>query len=621
MCGIAGILNYKNIPADESIIRRMSDCMRHRGPDSDGFYVNREIALGHRRLAIIDLSEEANCPLTDHTGRYILIFNGEMYNFREVKEQLPDYPYKTNGDSEVILAAYSKWGPAGLEKFAGMFALAIWDNHTRELFVARDRMGVKPLYYYDDGERLLFASEIRGLLKSGLVPRKVNKSAIDDFLEFQSVGFPHSIIQNIVQLEAGCWMRAGANGIIEIKKYWDITQSRADFDFSNKQQVQQRLQFLLQQSVQRRLISDVPLGAFLSGGIDSSAVVGLMARTSTGPVNTFTIGFDEKAFDESEYAALIAKKFNTRHTTVKVQPKLFLDELPHALDSMDSPSGDGVNTYVVSKKIRQSGLIVALSGVGGDELFAGYPFFPQYHKLRRWKGAWNASRILRQMAAGFIRVNGSMRHDRLKQLLQSGRATIDECYPIFRQINSPRMIGKLTTHEVGQHSLVAQQLEEKHAAIEQFPDLSQVSIAEYLGYTQHTLLKDTDQMSMAVSLEVREPFFDHELVEFVLNIPDKWKYPAYPKSLLVESLGDLLPHEVVHRKKQGFVFPWELWMKQELRGFCEERINRLASRDFMVANQVHARWNQFLKSDGSVRWMEIWLLVILEYWLEKNAVE
>jgi asparagine synthase (glutamine-hydrolysing) len=620
MCGLSGILHLKQQPVDERMIRRMSDCIAHRGPDADGFFIEQEIALGHRRLSIIDLSEVANQPLFDPTGRYALIFNGEMYNFREVKQQLPDYPYKTNGDSEVILAAYSKWGPACLEKFAGMFVVVIWDRQKKELFIARDRMGVKPLYYYNDGEHFLFASEIRALLGSGLVPRKVNTAAIDDFLEYQSVGFPHSIIQHVMQLEAGCWMRI-SNSQVQIKKYWDITQVKAAGDLNDKAFVQQRLKALLEQSVSRRMISDVPLGAFLSGGIDSSAVVGLMAAATTEPVNTFTIGFEEKAFDESGYAAIIAKKFNTRHTTVKVQPQLFLDELQHALNSMDSPSGDGVNTYVVSKKIRQSGLTVALSGVGGDELFAGYPFFRQYHKMRRWKNAWNSTRLLRTVAAGFIPLNGSIRSDRMKQMLASERVSIASCYPIFRQINSPRLIGKLTNYQVDSHSLVAQQLQDKLAAIERFPDLSQVSIAEYLGYTQHTLLKDTDQMSMAVSLEVREPFFDHELVEFALNIPDKWKYPTYPKSLLVESLGDLLPREIVHRKKQGFVFPWEVWMKNELRSFCETRIQQLAGRNFMVAEQVLSRWKQFLKGDGSVRWMEIWLLVILEYWLEKNGVE
>jgi asparagine synthase (glutamine-hydrolysing) len=619
MCGITGILNTKRLSVDPAVIRRMTDCMVHRGPDSDGFFVENEIALGFRRLAIIDLSEVANQPLYHPSGRYVLIFNGEMYNFREVKAELKDYPFVTQGDSEVILAAYAKWGAACIEKFAGMFALAIWDKHTRELFIARDRMGVKPVYYYAGQEHFIFASEIRSILNTGLVTASINPQAIDDFLSFQSVGFPHSIIKNIQQLEAGCWMRIGEKGI-EVNKYWDITKSTANFDFRNKESVKQRLHFLLQQSVQRRLISDVPLGAFLSGGIDSSAVVGLMAAASSEPVNTFNIAFNEPEYDESTYAQQIAKRFNTRHTEMRLEPTVFLDELQNALNSMDTPSGDGVNTYVVSKKIRQSGLTVALSGVGGDELFAGYPFFPQYYRLNKWKRSWALSSPFRKLAAGFIKVNGSVRNDRIKQLLKLNEIDIAGFYPLTRQIFSPGQIGKLTNHPVMQQSLIEGKLRENAGAIEKFPVLSQVSIAEYLGYTQHTLLKDTDQMSMAVSLEVREPFFDHDLVEFVLNVPDELKYPTYPKSLLVESLGTLLPPEIVHRKKQGFLFPWKVWMKNELRSFCEQQITRLAQRDFISADYVKKLWQRFLSGDEHVRWMEIWLLVILEYWMEKNNV-
>lgn len=619
MCGIAGILNIKRLSVDPAMLRRMTDCMAHRGPDSDGFFVENEIALGFRRLAIIDLSTVANQPLYDPSGRYVLIFNGEMYNFREVKAELKDYPFVSQGDSEVILAAYAKWGPACIEKFAGMFALAIWDKHKRELFVARDRMGVKPVYYYAGQEHFIFASEIRSILKTGLVSASINPQAIDDFLSFQSVGFPHSIIKNIQQLEAGCWLRISESGV-EVHKYWDITKSSTNFDFSSKEAVKKQVYALLQQSVQRRLISDVPLGAFLSGGIDSSAVVGLMAATSSEPVNTFNIAFNEPEYDESSYAQQIAKRFNTRHTEMRLEPTVFLDELQNALNSMDTPSGDGVNTYVVSKKIRQSGLTVALSGVGGDELFAGYPFFPQYYRLNKWKKSWALSSPFRKLAANFIKANGSVRNDRIKQLLKLDELDIAGFYPLARQIFSPRQIGKLTNHQVMQESLVQEQLRRNAGAIKKFPVLSQVSIAEYLGYTQHTLLKDTDQMSMAVSLEVREPYFDHDLVEFVLNIPDEYKFPTYPKSLLVESLGTLLPPEIVHRKKQGFVFPWKVWMKNELRSFCEAQIKKLAQKDFISGDYVNKLWQRFISGDESVRWMEIWLLLILEYWMDKNHV-
>jgi len=620
MCGLSGILNLQQRQVDPAMIRRMNDCMAHRGPDADGFYIKDEIALGHRRLSIIDLSTAANQPLFDVSGRYALIFNGEIYNFPEVKQQLKDYPFQTHSDSEVILAAYAKWGPLCLEKLAGMFVIVIWDLVTHELFIARDRMGVKPLYYFKNDEYFLFASEVRALLQSGVVPAKLDHTSIDDFLEFQSISFPNSIIENVKQLEAGCFMKI-ENGKLGIKKYWDITQARNGFDFSSKENIHRQLRKLLKQSVERRLISDVPLGAFLSGGIDSSAVVALMAEASSEPVNTFNIGFEEKEFDESVYAAMIAKKFNTRHNGVRLKPTIFLEELQNALNSMDTPSGDGVNTYVVSKQIRQSGLTVALSGVGGDELFAGYPFFTKYFRLKQNRKLWKLIRPLRKFGAGFVGMNGSVQKDRIRQLLKTNEASIEECYPVFRQIISPRIISKLTTHPLHSNSLVADVLEKEHKSISAFPYLSQVSIAEYLGYTQHTLLKDTDQMSMAVALEVREPYFDHQLVEFVLNIPDTFKYPSYPKSLLVESLGDLLPREIVHRKKQGFLFPWSVWMKNELKTFCEERLNGISERSFINGDALMQRWRSFQKGDGDVRWMELWLFVILEHWLQKNHVD
>jgi asparagine synthase (glutamine-hydrolysing) len=620
MCGVAGIISLNNRPVDPSIIHRITDSMSHRGPDADGFYVKDEVSLGHRRLSIIDLSTVANQPMPDYTGRYWLIFNGEIYNFKEVKKKLPDYQYQTQGDSEVILAAYSKWGADCLNHFAGMFTFAIWDEQEHSLFIARDRMGVKPMYYFVNDEFLLFASEVRALLQSGLIPRKTEPRAIYEFFHYQSVSHPYSIIQGVLQLGAGSYMIV-KYGKVEIKKYWDIAGNKTDFDFRNKSRVQGHLHHLLQQSVQRRLVSDVPLGAFLSGGIDSSAVVGLMAELSAAPVNTFTIGFEEKEFDESQYANIIAKKFNTNHTSVALNPGVFLQELQNALDSMDTPSGDGVNTYVVSKKIKASGLTVALSGVGGDELFAGYPFFNRYLQLRKWKPAWHAGGPIRSLASKFLIGNGSLTKDRLKQLLQSDNCSIAEFYPVFRQILSPSMIDKASLLVQEEQTAVETTLRAQEKNIELFPLLSQVSIAEYLGYTQHTLLKDTDQMSMAVSLEVREPFFDHELIEFVLAIPDAIKNPVYPKSLLVESLGTLLPKEIVHRKKQGFLFPWNMWMKNELRSFCEQHIQNLCQRNFIKADAVFSNWKKFLKGDHSVRWMELWLFVILEYWLEKNNVD
>jgi asparagine synthase (glutamine-hydrolysing) len=619
MCGIAGIISFsRNIDLPVTI-RRMTDAMAHRGPDADGFYTNDSIALGHRRLSIIDLSTAANQPIADHTGRYQIIFNGEIYNYRDVKKLLPDYPFSTNSDTEVLLAAYSKWGIECLPYLKGMFAFVIWDSVEQVMFIARDRMGVKPVYYFANDNVFLFASELRGVLGSGIVPAKANKSAIREFLSYQSVGFPESAIQGIRQLEAGSSITIRDNRI-SIKKYWDITGApTVDFDFGNKLRVQQQVRQLLRNAVERRLVSDVPLGAFLSGGIDSSAVVGLMAEVGSGRPNTFTAGFEEKEFDESGYANVISRKFNTNHNQVLLKPAVFLDELTNALNAMDTPSGDGVNTYVVSKAIKQSGLTVALSGVGGDELFAGYPFFKQYLQLKKYASVWGSAKLLRWGAG--MALGNSNKSQRMKQLLNAPDASIRYFYPEFRRVIAPQLLSSLTRWDDNSSTLLEEQLVKLPASLEKYPLLSQVSIAEYTGYTQHTLLKDTDQFSMAVSLEAREPFFDHDLIEFVLAIPDNYKFPHYPKQLLVESLNGLLPDEIVHRKKQGFLFPWSVWMKKELRTFCETHLQRIAQRDFINGENLLDYWHRFLNNDKSVRWMEIWLFVILEYWLEKNGIE
>jgi asparagine synthase (glutamine-hydrolysing) len=304
-----------------------------------------------------------------------------------------------------------------------------------------------------------------------------------------------------------------------------------------------------------------------------------MAEVSAERPNTFTVGFNEKEFDESEYASIIARKFNTNHNQVLLKPDVFLDELTNALNAMDTPSGDGVNTYVVSKAIRKSGLTVALSGVGGDELFAGYPFFKQYLQLKKYAPVWRASKLLR--AGAGLALGNNNKAFRMKQLLNAPVSSIRYFYPEFRRIIAPQLLASFTTWDKNQQTLLEKQLNRLPATLEKFPLLSQVSIAEYIGYTQHTLLKDTDQFSMAVSLEVREPFFDHDLIEFVLAIPDNLKFPDYPKRLLVESLQGILPDEIVHRKKQGFLFPWSVWMKKELRSFCDERLQRIAQRDFI----------------------------------------
>ena len=615
MCGIAAILNFNSEQIGQRLIQKMTNAMAHRGPDADGFFLEPGIALGHRRLSIIDLSNAANQPFSDNSDRYRIIFNGEMYNYAEVKEMITGYEFRTTSDTEVLIAAYSKWGADCIRYFRGMFTFIIWDRIDKEIFIARDRMGVKPLYYFVNEEFLIVASEVRAILSTGMVEKRLNPRGLREYFTFQSVSFPFSLIQGIEQLKAGSWMKV-RNGKIEKQVYWDVTAQKIDFDFSDYQNTKTRIRELLLQSVKRRLVSDVPVGAFLSGGIDSSIVVGLMSEAGKGTPNTFNISFDEKEFDESYYAELVAKKFKTHHTTIKLKPSNFLDELIHALDAMDTPSGDGINTYVVSKAIRRNGMIVALSGIGGDELFAGYPYFEQYLQMHKKSWLWKLPKPIRKVSA----YGAGDRKERVGQLLASDGPSISNAYPVFRQILSPKLMKELTNLEYSNPTSVQQELTNHRDALANLPLLSQVSAAEYMGYTQHTLLKDADQMSMAVSLELREPFFDNDLVEFVLAIPDELKKPSYPKSLLVESVKPLLPQELVFRKKQGFLFPWNIWMKNELRTFCNDQIDRISKRSFIHGEALKHYWQSFLAGQPGIRWTEIWLFVVLEYWLEKNEI-
>jgi asparagine synthase (glutamine-hydrolysing) len=621
MCGIAGIFHFNNREQDPAVVRKMTAAMAHRGPDAEGFHHEGCLTFGHLRLSIIDLSTDANQPFFDNSGRYVMVFNGEMYNYQEVRALIGDYNFRTTSDTEVLIAAYAKWGADCIRYFRGMFAFAIWDKQEKQLFIARDRLGVKPLYIYLDDTRLLFASEVRGILASGLAPAKLDAAALVDYFSYQSISAPASPIAGIHHLEAGCWMRIDSKGQSTTERYWDVTAAKMDLDVNDQAGIQRRIRELMLQSVSRRLVSDVPVGAFLSGGIDSSAVVGLMAEAGTSRPNTFTIAFEEKEYDESSYAEMVAKKFNTVHTKILLKPDTFLDELQNALNALDTPSGDGVNSYVVSKAIRKGGMTVALSGVGGDELFAGYPFFNQYLQLQKARPLFALPAGLRRGLAGFAPGSGAGRKGRMKQLLSLPSPSIVHSYPIFRQLLSPGQIQEYTRAGTdGLTTSVERQLMRRQAGLEALPLLSQVSAAEYMGYTQHTLLKDTDQMSMAVSLEVREPFFDHDLVEFVLGIPDRWKKPVYPKSLLVESLKPLLPDEIVHRPKKGFLFPWEIWMRNDLRSFCEDRLRNMAQRSFINGDALTACWRRFLSGDPNIRWGEIWLFVVLEYWMEKNAI-
>jgi asparagine synthase (glutamine-hydrolysing) len=616
MCGIAGILDFSHSANIRTAIQHMTECIAHRGPDAQGNHIDEDLALGHRRLSIIDLSEVANQPITDHTGRYTIIFNGEIYNYQEVRTQIHHYPFRTQSDTEVILAAYELWGPAFLKKLNGMFAFALWDKKEKQLLIARDRLGKKPLYYYQDKNVFAFSSEVRSLLASGFVPRRLNESMIGEFLMYQAPLGPHTLVQGVKQLQAGHYAIIKEKVFTEYP-YWQYEDVEKNDDAP--EQAKDKIKELFLDSVRLRMIADVPVGAFLSGGIDSSMVVACMAELSTQPVHTFSISFQEKEFDESVFAEIIAKKYHTQHHKLVMKPEEFLDSLEDILSAMDSPSGDGPNTYLVAKKTKQEGMKVALSGLGGDELFAGYEKFLMYDRIMRQKWISSIPLFLRKQISKPFSRSGMPRQIKLAELLLLDKWKLSTVYTGLRRSYSPEEAAEILS--VAPHNnYVEQQLDQIDKATCWMGRLSKATLAEMETYTRDVLLRDTDQMAMAHALEVRAPFFDHRLVEYVLSLPDHLKYPHTPKKLLVDALSPRLPDEIVHRRKMGFTFPIKRWLKSELRNTAQEKIDYLAGRKEFNSRAVTDKWDHFLKRDQKILWPRVWQLVVLSDWIQRNKL-
>jgi len=606
----------------------MNHALAHRGPDAEGLWSDEHIVLGHRRLAIIDLSEAGRQPMVSANERFVLVFNGEIYNYRELRQLLSEYPYRTHTDSEVILAAYQRWGVDCMKHFNGMFSFAIWDRQLEELLLVRDRFGIKPLYYYQGPDFFLFSSELRALLSTGLVPAKLSKASLVDYLRYQTVQAPDTIIEGVSMLMPGCYISLRHTGnqsntiSLSHHSYWKpgSPEGLSSPKGKSKNRICEDIFTLLSQSVERRLVSDVPFGAFLSGGIDSSAIVGLMSQVMTQPVNTFSVTFEDKSFSEEVFSREIAKRFRTSHQEIYLKASELLTMLPEALASLDHPSGDGLNTWVISKVTKNAGIDMALSGLGGDELFAGYDLFKRLYYLNKYGMLGNMPPWLRNIPSRWLdMVTPSVAVFKTQEILHLGNWNLENTYPVMRSLLSEKKITGLLSEPFGKENRVANII--KGLQSNDIPFLSQVSIAEFSVYLQNILLRDTDQMSMKHALEVRVPFLDYELVEYVLQVNDEVKFPHSPKQLLVESLNGLLPKEIYHRKKMGFVFPWDTWMRNDLKSFCESSLFSLAHFEIFDMNGIRMLWSDFLKGDKVVTWSRIWPLVALANWLSENKIE
>ncbi len=629
MCGITGIYGLGGTQSHEAAcesVLRMNKALAHRGPDASGIWKeDPEIVLGHQRLSIIATQPSSNQPFLHSETGDALVFNGEVYNYRELRIELQAFhEFKTDSDTEVVLAALQQWGRLALHRFNGMFALAWWNAEKRELLLVRDRLGIKPLYYTESNGVLLFASEIRSLLASNRIKREHDPVGLADYLRYQTVHAPRTILKGVQLLEPGHWIRLQGEEM-QMEKWWDAAHESSKVPpVSSRKERTERIRFHLKKAVELRMRSDVPLGAFLSGGIDSSAIVGLMQEVSERPISTFSVTFNEDEFDESRFSRLIAKRFNTNHHEIRLTANDFLEQVPAALEAMDHPSGDGPNSFVVSAATKKEGVTVALSGLGGDELFAGYPVFIRSHDIvqKRWLASWPKG--LRKLAGAlYVAARPTGKSRKMADILAGDYFDLEHTYPLSRQMlleRDLRRIAPTLSHQPNAVFRWLQEALEPGLAGFNLPFLSKVSLSEMHTYMGHTLLRDTDQMSMAHALEVRVPFLDHHLVAEVLAASDEEKWPHTPKKLLTDSLLGLLPDEVVNRPKMGFTLPWDQWMRSELKPLCEEGLEALSVLDSIHSKQIERIWKAFLAGDARWSFSRVWMLVVLGIWMKRHDV-
>ncbi len=613
MCGINGLISFEPRNNSSSIIQAMNSAIAHRGPDDSGTYVDHNIALGQVRLSIIDLSSAGKQPMADANGRYQLVFNGEIYNFKSLKTKLNHYPFKTFTDSEVLLAAYITWGESMLDKLEGMFAFCIYDSEQNTCFMARDRFGKKPFYYYQTDKYFIFSSELNGLFASTLINPTIQRTALAEYFTYGTLHGNKLLVKDVQMLAPGCSMWVKNKKISPASPYWSFSKnivSISSNQISKSEAISQTKELFLK-SVHKRLEADVPFGAFLSGGIDSSAVTAAMSLVLGNKVNTFNVSFTDKEFSEARYAEIIAKKYQTKHTCVELSPTIFLEKIEEILDAYDHPSADGANTYIVSEATKNAGLTMALSGLGGDEIFAGYPVFNKLHGLS--SKLTNIPFLFRKAFAQVLQQVPEYKYIKLADLIHNRTISNEQIYQVFRKITPSSLVKKMCI-EGASNSTIKEFLPHLHT-------ISQISEAEFYSYLQPVLLRDTDQMSMRHALEIRAPFLDHELVEFVLSLPNEYKIDHnIPKSLLVNAMGDLLPHEIVFRKKMGFVLPWEKWMKNELKQKVENAITSAGALGLINESFWAKAYREFCKGNKRYNWNTFWSLVTLMHWIRKNNI-
>ena len=616
MCGIAGIVRRDHLPVDRRLLKRMTDSLAHRGPDGEGWHLDGPVGLGHRRLAIIDL-EGGRQPMASEDGAVWISYNGEVYNFRALRSELEalGHRFRSASDTEVVLAAYQFWGPECVSRLRGMFAFAIWDATRRRMLLARDRVGIKPLVYCWDGRCLRFASEIKAILQDPEVPRELDRDAVLEYFSYLVVPSPRTIFRGIQKLPPGCYLLCPLDGgDPEVHRYWDLRMAP-------KQQVRESdwiesLDHALREAVNTHLVSDVPLGAFLSGGLDSSSVVACMAQASANRVKTFSIGFDEADFDELAYARQVASRYGTDHVEMIVKPDV-MSVLPRLSWQFDEPFADAsaVPTYCVAK-IARDHVTVALSGDGGDESFAGYRRYAEAMSRHRRMDALPfslAKPLLRNIAAAYpLRARG---HDFIEVL------GLDPLARYHRQMiqQRPSTLAALLEPDVtaGTTPRVTPEAFVRLAAEGEGKDyLSTLQYLDVRQYLPDDILSKVDRMTMLVSLEARVPLVDHVLMEHAATIPSGLKLrDGVGKYILKQVMRPHLPRDILSRRKMGFGVPLAKWFREDLKEFAEEILNEARTRQRGILNpRAVKRLLRMHLSGHRDHSAQLWSIMCFELW-------
>jgi asparagine synthase (glutamine-hydrolysing) len=646
MCGIAGILGGVTA-GNRAALQRMTDALAHRGPDGAGIWVSdpdrdgHGCLLGHRRLSIIDLTSAGDQPMSDPAGgrTRTIVFNGEIYNFKDLRHDLEQAGerFESSGDTAVMLRLLALRGTDAVAMLRGMFAFALWDHQARRLLLARDPLGIKPLYLCQNpdphGEwSLLFASEVRSILAAGLLTRpRLDRRAVRSMLWNGFVAGPITAVEGVELLGAGEWRTIDMSGIVQRTTYWSIPHPEGGPPVDEA-----ALRQVVEDSVARHLIADVPVGIFLSGGIDSSAVAALAQRADTTPVHTFTLSFDEQEFNEGDIARTVAAAIGTDHHEIRLTEADFTSALDTAVDTIDQPTFDGLNSYLISKAVRDAGLKVALIGTGGDELFGGYPTFRATPTLQTWNRRTRAvpvwlrmqgARLASRMLAGS---GGSTapqtRWAKLPEMVRAGEdltALYQLAYALFLPDFQEHLLAEAGTSDRLSYGLTPELSARLRSETAGRSAVSTIAVLEQRMFLGERLLRDTDAASMAVSLETRVPLVDSVVVDAVSRVPDAARFEPLGRKQLLRRIGlDRLDPALFERPKRGFELPFDRWIRTSLGGVMDEtmRDHAQAAAVGLDGRTVTALWSAFQRGEPGLYWTRVWALYVLIRWCHRHGV-